>query len=55
MLTHVCVQEKTFEVLPTIKKSTGIPRSFMVEVDDPTIKGAMLTSCGRYAIPTIDA
>uniref|UniRef100_A0A672FU25 RBBP6 ligase n=1 Tax=Salarias fasciatus TaxID=181472 RepID=A0A672FU25_SALFA len=38
-----------------IKKSTGIPRSFMVEVDDPGMKGAMLTSCGRYAIPVIDA
>ncbi|XP_056462802.1 E3 ubiquitin-protein ligase RBBP6-like [Gadus chalcogrammus] len=47
--------DKTFESLPKIKKSTGIPRSFMVEVDDPNIKGAMLTHCGRYAIPTIDA
>uniref|UniRef100_A0A8C5H073 RING-type domain-containing protein n=3 Tax=Gouania willdenowi TaxID=441366 RepID=A0A8C5H073_GOUWI len=27
----------------------------MVEVDDPSIKGAMLTNCGRYAIPAIDA
>uniref|UniRef100_A0A3Q3RP63 Uncharacterized protein n=1 Tax=Mastacembelus armatus TaxID=205130 RepID=A0A3Q3RP63_9TELE len=40
---------------PRIKKSTGIPRSFMVEVDDPNMKGAMLTNCGRYAIPAIDA
>ncbi|KAJ3601354.1 hypothetical protein NHX12_032325 [Muraenolepis orangiensis] len=47
--------EKTFESVPTIKKSTGIPRSFMVEVDDPSIKGAMLTNCGRYAVPAIDA
>ncbi|KAF3846664.1 hypothetical protein F7725_003742 [Dissostichus mawsoni] len=38
-----------------IKKSSGIPRSFMMEVDDPSVKGAMLTSCGRYAVPTIDA
>ncbi|XP_069566073.1 E3 ubiquitin-protein ligase RBBP6-like isoform X1 [Brachyistius frenatus] len=48
-------RDKNFEAPPRIKKSTGIPRSFMVEVDDPSIKGAMLTNCGRYAIPAIDA
>ncbi|KAM9843993.1 uncharacterized protein ACBR49_013122 [Aulostomus maculatus] len=48
-------QDKNFEAPLRIKKSTGIPRSFMVEVDDPNIKGAMLTNCGRYAIPAIDA
>ncbi|XP_029364033.1 E3 ubiquitin-protein ligase RBBP6 isoform X2 [Echeneis naucrates] len=47
--------DKNFEGPLRIKKSTGIPRSFMVEVDDPNIKGAMLTNCGRYAIPAIDA
>ncbi|XP_037647640.1 E3 ubiquitin-protein ligase RBBP6-like isoform X3 [Sebastes umbrosus] len=47
-------QDKSFEAPLRIKKSTGIPRSFMVEVDDPSIKGAMLTNCGRYAIPSID-
>ncbi|XP_040918545.1 E3 ubiquitin-protein ligase RBBP6 isoform X2 [Toxotes jaculatrix] len=47
--------DKNFEAPLRIKKSTGIPRSFMVEVDDPNIKGAMLTNCGRYAIPAIDA
>ncbi|XP_054616368.1 E3 ubiquitin-protein ligase RBBP6-like isoform X2 [Dunckerocampus dactyliophorus] len=47
--------DKNFEAPPKMKKSTGIPRSFMVEVDDPNTKGAMLTSCGRYAIPAIDA
>ncbi|XP_061702279.1 E3 ubiquitin-protein ligase RBBP6 isoform X2 [Syngnathoides biaculeatus] len=46
--------DKNFD-MPKIKKSTGIPRSFMVEVDDPTIKGAMMTNCGRFAIPAIDA
>ncbi|XP_077395747.1 E3 ubiquitin-protein ligase RBBP6 isoform X3 [Festucalex cinctus] len=46
--------DKNFDT-PKIKKSTGIPRSFMVEVDDPNIKGAMLTNCGRFAIPAIDA
>ncbi|XP_029998007.1 E3 ubiquitin-protein ligase RBBP6 isoform X2 [Sphaeramia orbicularis] len=48
-------QDKTSEAPLRIKRSTGIPRSFMVEVDDPGIKGAMLTNCGRYAIPAIDA
>lgn len=48
-------QDKNSEAPVRIKKSTGIPRSFMVEVDDPNIKGAKLTNCGRYAIPAIDA
>ncbi|XP_075346370.1 E3 ubiquitin-protein ligase RBBP6-like [Mycteria americana] len=48
-------RDKNFEPVPRIKKSTGIPRSFMMEVKDPTTKGAMLTSTGRYAIPTISA
>ncbi|XP_029293533.1 E3 ubiquitin-protein ligase RBBP6 isoform X2 [Cottoperca gobio] len=47
--------DKNLETPVRIKKSSGIPRSFMVEVDDPSIKGAMLTSCGRYAVPAIDA
>ncbi|KAL8174950.1 UNVERIFIED_CONTAM: hypothetical protein K2H54_006948 [Gekko kuhli] len=47
--------DKNFESVPRIKKSTGIPRSFMMEVQDPTTKGAMLTNTGKYAIPTIDA
>uniref|UniRef100_UPI0037E7DCA2 E3 ubiquitin-protein ligase RBBP6 n=1 Tax=Semicossyphus pulcher TaxID=241346 RepID=UPI0037E7DCA2 len=48
-------RDKNAEAPVRIKKSTGIPRSFMVEVDDPSIKGAMLTNCGRFAIPAIDA
>ncbi|XP_051243076.1 E3 ubiquitin-protein ligase RBBP6 [Dicentrarchus labrax] len=47
--------DKNVEAPLRIKKSTGIPRSFMVEVDDPNIKGAMLTNCGHYAIPAIHA
>ncbi|XP_007652789.1 E3 ubiquitin-protein ligase RBBP6 isoform X5 [Cricetulus griseus] len=47
--------DKNFESGPRIKKSTGIPRSFMMEVKDPNMKGAMLTNTGKYAIPTIDA
>ncbi|KAF1439406.1 E3 ubiquitin-protein ligase RBBP6, partial [Spheniscus mendiculus] len=46
--------DKNFESVPRIKKSTGIPRSFMVEVNDPNTKGAMLTNSGKYVIPTIN-
>ncbi|CAB1447733.1 unnamed protein product [Pleuronectes platessa] len=48
-------QDKNYEAPLRIKKSSGIPRSFMVEVDDPSVKGAMLTNCGRYAVAAIDA
>ncbi|XP_008560490.1 E3 ubiquitin-protein ligase RBBP6 isoform X2 [Microplitis demolitor] len=37
-----------------IKKSTGIPRSFMVPVDGPSVPGAMMTPTGQYAVPAID-
>uniref|UniRef100_A0AAY4CVD6 RBBP6 n=1 Tax=Denticeps clupeoides TaxID=299321 RepID=A0AAY4CVD6_9TELE len=38
-----------------IKKSSGIPSSFMREVSDTSVKGAMLTNTGAYAIPIINA
>ncbi|KAM9259335.1 E3 ubiquitin-protein ligase RBBP6-like [Cariama cristata] len=47
--------DKNFESVPRVKKSTGIPRTFMMEVKDPTTKGAMLTNSGKYAIPIINA
>nr|XP_034379255.1 E3 ubiquitin-protein ligase RBBP6-like [Arvicanthis niloticus] len=47
--------DKNFATGPSIKKSTGIPTSFMMEVKDPNMKGAMLTNSGKYAIPIIDA
>lgn len=37
-----------------IKKSTGIPRSFMVPVDSPQVPGAMMTPNGQYAVPVLD-
>ncbi|XP_034952657.1 E3 ubiquitin-protein ligase RBBP6 [Chelonus insularis] len=37
-----------------IKKSTGIPRSFMVPVEGPLVPGAMMTPTGQYAVPAID-
>uniref|UniRef100_A0A8C0F8D8 RBBP6 ligase n=1 Tax=Bubo bubo TaxID=30461 RepID=A0A8C0F8D8_BUBBB len=47
--------DSNFESVPRLKKSMGIPRSFMVEVEDPNTKGAMLTKTGKYAIPIINA
>uniref|UniRef100_A0A8C5MZZ3 Uncharacterized protein n=1 Tax=Leptobrachium leishanense TaxID=445787 RepID=A0A8C5MZZ3_9ANUR len=40
---------------PPPPSSAGIPRTFMVEVEDPNMKGAMLTNTGKYAIPSINA
>lgn len=37
-----------------IKKSTGIPRSFMVTVDGPQVPGAMMTPNGQFAVPMVD-
>lgn len=37
-----------------IKKSTGIPRSFMIPVEGPRAPGAMITPTGHYAVPAID-
>lgn len=37
-----------------IKKSSGIPRSFMVPVDGPSVPGARLTPTGQFAVPAID-
>ncbi|XP_056644293.1 E3 ubiquitin-protein ligase RBBP6 isoform X2 [Diorhabda sublineata] len=37
-----------------IKKSTGIPRSFMVAVDGPQVPGAMMTPNGQFAVPMVD-
>ncbi|KAE8741533.1 hypothetical protein FOCC_FOCC012917 [Frankliniella occidentalis] len=37
-----------------IKKSTGIPRSFMVPVEGPLVPGAMMTPMGHFAVPAID-
>lgn len=37
-----------------IKKSTGIPLSFMVPVEGPQVQGAMMTPSGGYAVPVLD-
>ncbi|XP_051985536.1 E3 ubiquitin-protein ligase RBBP6-like [Xyrauchen texanus] len=36
------------------KKCSGIPRSFMVKVDDPNRKGVMHTNDGQFVIPIIN-
>ncbi|NWX47088.1 RBBP6 ligase, partial [Steatornis caripensis] len=47
--------DKTFEPAARIKKSTGIPMSFLMEVKDPNAKGVLLTKNGKYTIPIISA
>ncbi|KAI5651867.1 DWNN domain-containing protein [Phthorimaea operculella] len=37
-----------------VKRSTGIPRSFMVPVDGPKAPGAMMTPSGTFAVPAVD-
>ncbi|KAL1273360.1 hypothetical protein QQF64_029222 [Cirrhinus molitorella] len=37
------------------RKCTGIPHSFLVEVDEPDGKGVMMDHSGKYVIPIIDA
>ena len=39
---------------PRMKRSSGIPQSFLTPVNDPSLPGAMLTAHG-YAVSTIDA
>lgn len=43
-----------FKVVPDIKKSSGIPQSFMTPVDDASVPGALMTPTGTFAVPTID-
>ncbi|XP_075268124.1 E3 ubiquitin-protein ligase RBBP6-like [Opisthocomus hoazin] len=47
--------DKNFVPAPRMRRSTGIPRSFLIELKDPNTKGAMLTKTGKYAIPIINA
>ncbi|XP_034029487.1 E3 ubiquitin-protein ligase RBBP6-like [Thalassophryne amazonica] len=47
-------QDESFRPVKRIKRSSGIPRSFLVKVDDPT-HGAMVTATGEFTIPAIHA
>lgn len=40
--------------MPDIKKSSGIPQSFMTPVEDASVPGALMTPTGTFAVPTID-
>ena len=48
-----CLQEAEFP--RPLKRSSGIPNSFMEPVKDMNQPGAMLTSSGQLAVPTLDA
>ncbi|XP_036032445.1 E3 ubiquitin-protein ligase RBBP6-like [Onychomys torridus] len=47
--------DKNLQTGRRIRRSTGIPTSFLTEVEDPNAKGALLTNTGKYEIPTVDA
>ncbi|XP_049653685.1 E3 ubiquitin-protein ligase RBBP6-like [Accipiter gentilis] len=46
--------DESFGSVPRMKKSTGIPRTLLVEVKDPNVEGVMLTKTGKYAIPCLN-
>lgn len=48
-------QDNSFAPRKRVQKCAGIPRSFLVEVDDPDRKGVMMDSSGKYVIPVMDA
>ncbi|XP_056624196.1 E3 ubiquitin-protein ligase RBBP6-like isoform X1 [Triplophysa dalaica] len=48
-------RDPTFVGGKRIRRSAGIPVSFLVEVDDPNMKGVMLSSSGKHVIPIINA
>ncbi|XP_067241931.1 E3 ubiquitin-protein ligase RBBP6-like [Chanodichthys erythropterus] len=47
-------QDEGFAPCKRIWKCAGIPRSFLVEVDDPHRKGVMMDRRGKYVIPIMD-
>ena len=49
----VCMQEAEFP--RPLKRSSGIPNSFMKPVEDVNQPGVMRTSGGQLVVPTIDA
>ncbi|XP_057194944.1 E3 ubiquitin-protein ligase RBBP6-like [Triplophysa rosa] len=48
-------RDSTFVGGKRIRRSAGIPVSFLMEVDDPNMKGVMLSSSGKHVIPIINA
>ncbi|KAK3765647.1 hypothetical protein RRG08_063684 [Elysia crispata] len=41
-------------VEPRYKRTTGIPSTMLTIVDDPLHPGALLTTMGQFAVPTVD-
>ena len=41
-------------VEPRYKRTTGIPSTMLTIVDDPLHPGALLTTLGQFAVPTVD-
>lgn len=54
-LSHTVLFAQEAEFSRPLKRSTGIPNSFMKVVDDMNQPGVMLTGSGQLAVPTIDA
>ncbi|XP_056607133.1 E3 ubiquitin-protein ligase RBBP6-like [Triplophysa dalaica] len=48
-------RDSTFVGGKRIRRSAGIPVSFLMEVEDPNMKGVMLSSSGKHVIPIINA
>ena len=51
---YVC-PKKSDPNFQKVKRGHGIPRTFMTKVDHGAVLGAMLTSDGTFAVPTINA
>lgn len=52
---HFLTDKINFQGEPVeIRRSTGIPRSFMVPVEGPKAPGAMMTPTGSFAVPVVD-
>lgn len=54
VLLFFIIHSYVFKVVPDIKKSSGIPQSFMTPVEDASAPGALMTPAGTFAVPTID-
>lgn len=48
-------QDQRFAPGKPFRKCSGIPRSFLVAVEDPDRKGVMMDRSGRCVIPIMDA
>ncbi|GFN78543.1 E3 ubiquitin-protein ligase rbbp6 [Plakobranchus ocellatus] len=49
---NVSAEDRVIE--PRYKRTTGIPSTMLTIVDDPLHPGALLTTTGQFAVPTVD-